>query len=341
MTGLSGDTLTLAGVLEGTTDRNYAVGDDVRLNLTAGAIVDLNTMAAAATSAIAAIQTSLTADEVTLASHTTELASHASSLTADATAITTLQTSLTADEVTLASHTTELASHASSITTLSGDVTTIDTALALLAPLASPTFTGTPAAPTAAPGTNTTQLATTAHVLADLAAYTGSTNLVTAGDLVGRVVHHDRRGRRFCPDCAATVRASHINGIPARGSSSSIATPCRATASRSTGSGTPRSRARIVAAGGFIEKMTFLLGQVNLTNGTYPVGPRRDRIARGQSLEMEASGRHESIGRCGRVLVRSQEERHHDPLGADRRGGEHDDAPERQHLRGRDLRRGR
>lgn len=32
------------------------------------------------------------------------------------------------------------------------------------APLASPTFTGTPAAPTAATGTNTTQIATTAFV---------------------------------------------------------------------------------------------------------------------------------------------------------------------------------
>ncbi|MFA5306105.1 MAG: hypothetical protein WC365_01510 [Candidatus Babeliales bacterium] len=35
-----------------------------------------------------------------------------------------------------------------------------------LAPLADPTFTGVPAAPTAAPGTNTTQIATTAHVKA-------------------------------------------------------------------------------------------------------------------------------------------------------------------------------
>jgi len=33
-----------------------------------------------------------------------------------------------------------------------------------LAPVASPTFTGTPAAPTAAVGTNTTQVATTAFV---------------------------------------------------------------------------------------------------------------------------------------------------------------------------------
>lgn len=42
----------------------------------------------------------------------------------------------------------------------------IATAIATKADLASPTFTGTPAAPTAAAGTNTTQLATTAFVQA-------------------------------------------------------------------------------------------------------------------------------------------------------------------------------
>lgn len=42
------------------------------------------------------------------------------------------------------------------------------------APLASPTFTGTPAAPTAAPGTNTTQVSTTAFVQAALAALVAS-----------------------------------------------------------------------------------------------------------------------------------------------------------------------
>ena len=41
--------------------------------------------------------------------------------------------------------------------------------LAAYAPLASPTFTGTPAAPTAAGGTNTTQLATTAFVATSFA----------------------------------------------------------------------------------------------------------------------------------------------------------------------------
>lgn len=38
-----------------------------------------------------------------------------------------------------------------------------------LSPLASPTFTGTPSGPTAAPGTNTTQFATTAFVVASYA----------------------------------------------------------------------------------------------------------------------------------------------------------------------------
>jgi hypothetical protein len=45
-----------------------------------------------------------------------------------------------------------------------------DAAIALKADIASPTFTGTPAAPTAGAGTNTTQLATTAFVSAAIAA---------------------------------------------------------------------------------------------------------------------------------------------------------------------------
>jgi hypothetical protein len=50
-------------------------------------------------------------------------------------------------------------------------VASVDTKLALKAPLASPTFTGTPAAPTAAAGTNTTQLATTAFVQSKIDAH--------------------------------------------------------------------------------------------------------------------------------------------------------------------------
>ena len=52
---------------------------------------------------------------------------------------------------------------------------------ASFAPVASPTLTGTPAAPTASAGTNTTQLATTAYVVSQAIAKTGGT---MTGDLV-------------------------------------------------------------------------------------------------------------------------------------------------------------
>jgi hypothetical protein len=52
--------------------------------------------------------------------------------------------------------------------------------IALQAPLASPTFTGAPAAPTAAVDTNTTQLATTAFVLAQAGAATPLVDAATA-----------------------------------------------------------------------------------------------------------------------------------------------------------------
>lgn len=52
--------------------------------------------------------------------------------------------------------------------------TTINNALALKAPLASPALTGVPTAPTAALGTNNTQIATTAYVRAAISALVGS-----------------------------------------------------------------------------------------------------------------------------------------------------------------------
>lgn len=52
---------------------------------------------------------------------------------------------------------------------------------ALLAPLASPTLTGTPTAPTATLGTNTTQIATTAFVLANASGGGAVSSLTTSG----------------------------------------------------------------------------------------------------------------------------------------------------------------
>ena len=79
---------------------------------------------------------------------------------------------------------------------VTGAVTKTHTEINGLAPLASPTFTGTPAAPTAAPGTNTTQIATTAFVQAARTAlldsiypvgsiYTNATSSTNPGTLLG------------------------------------------------------------------------------------------------------------------------------------------------------------
>lgn len=58
---------------------------------------------------------------------------------------------------------------------------TVTAALAAKAPLASPTLTGVPAAPTAATGTNTTQLATTAFVQAQIASTVPAASDTVAG----------------------------------------------------------------------------------------------------------------------------------------------------------------
>ncbi|MGG1555010.1 hypothetical protein [Paenibacillus ferrarius] len=59
-------------------------------------------------------------------------------------------------------------------TLIDDNMDTLDAAVATKAPKISPTFTGTPTAPTAAPGTNTTQLATAAFVQAAIAALVNS-----------------------------------------------------------------------------------------------------------------------------------------------------------------------
>lgn len=78
---------------------------------------------------------------------------------ADATA-NELQTQITAQEVQITSANTNISANTAAISTLSTNVATN------YAPKTSPALSGVPIAPTAAPGTNTTQLATTAFVAA-------------------------------------------------------------------------------------------------------------------------------------------------------------------------------
>lgn len=73
-------------------------------------------------------------------------------------------TAFVESEIPLRAPVTSVAGRTGAIVIAEADVTNLTTDLAAKAPLASPTFTGTPAAPTASAGTNTTQLATTAFV---------------------------------------------------------------------------------------------------------------------------------------------------------------------------------
>ena len=79
-------------------------------------------------------------------------------------------------------NTTNIGTNTTNIGTNTTNIGTNTSAIALKAPIASPTFTGVPLAPTAAPGTNTTQLATTAFVQAAINSST------TANTATGRYI---------------------------------------------------------------------------------------------------------------------------------------------------------
>jgi len=72
--------------------------------------------------------------------------------------------------------------------------TATQTALDLKAPIASPTFTGTPLATTATAGTNTTQIATTAFVTSALSVYTHSIGESYGGGIVFYVYDNGQHG---------------------------------------------------------------------------------------------------------------------------------------------------
>lgn len=80
--------------------------------------------------------------------------------------------------------------YAAEVEAARGGEASLSAAMALKAPLASPTFTGVPAAPTAAEGTSTTQIASTAFVSAAVAAV-GTTLVPLHDDLAYSVVDED------------------------------------------------------------------------------------------------------------------------------------------------------
>jgi len=130
--------------------------------------------------------------------------------------------------------TTHASTHASGgsdpVTLAQSQVTNLTTDLAAKAPLASPTFTGTPAAPTASSGTSTTQLATTAFVQGAIPANYGYKSgyyydTKNAGVGSGSAVlsaNNDLCFHPYCVTSATTIQSLSINVTSAAGQSSTV-----------------------------------------------------------------------------------------------------------------------
>ena len=139
--------------------------------------------------------TSNTADIITnranITTNTSGIATNTTAITANANAITAITTAITAEattaraaELVLTNNvsliTTNTTSNTSAIAANTASILTNSSDIELKAPIISPTFTGTPTAPTAAAGINTTQLATTAFV-------NNATSNISASSISGTV----------------------------------------------------------------------------------------------------------------------------------------------------------
>jgi hypothetical protein len=90
-------------------------------------------------------------------------------------------------------------------TEIDTELTAISNAIASKSDINSPTFTGTPAAPTASSGTNTTQLATTAFVQSGITAERTQTATLTNKTLTSPTITN-------ATGTGATLTSSTING---------------------------------------------------------------------------------------------------------------------------------
>ena len=87
------------------------------------------------------------------------------------------------------------------------DVSGLEAALNAKAPLTSPALTGSPTAPTAASGTNTTQIATTAFVQQEITGF-------GAGDMARSVYDTDNDGKVDAAEAADSVPWTGVTGKP-------------------------------------------------------------------------------------------------------------------------------
>jgi hypothetical protein len=144
----SGDQLiTLTGDVSGSGTGTFTTTTNSVGGVSSTTIATLPTLIAANTASITSNTTAIAANTASITSNTSAIAANTASITAEITRATNAETALD----------TRITSNTSSITANTADIL-------LRATIASPSLTGTPTAPTAAPGTSTTQIATTAFV---------------------------------------------------------------------------------------------------------------------------------------------------------------------------------
>ena len=144
----------------------------------------------------------------TLASRITDLA------TRIATECKSLRTLLNGNAADLSALTTTAKTNlVAAVNEIDADLDTLSTAVGAKAPTASPTFTGTPAAPTAVVNTNTTQLATTAFVLAQAGSATPAVNGTAAVGVATKFAREDHV--HGTDSTRAPVASPTFTGVPA------------------------------------------------------------------------------------------------------------------------------
>jgi hypothetical protein len=127
------------------------------------------------------------------------------------------------------------------------------------APLASPTFTGTPAAPTAGAGTNTTQLATTAFVQAAVAASSGAP--FDIGLYIEGVMTNSENVLRYVFNRAVTLPAS-LTGSHASANTASTGTVSFTLKNNGSSIGSITFTASATGTFTFASPVTFAAGDI-------------------------------------------------------------------------------
>ena len=171
-------TTTLTGDVSGSGNGSFATTVNSVGGISSSLIATLPTTVAANTASITANATAIVSEATTARAAeqilTTSVNANTASITANTTAIASeattaraaelaLTTSVNTNTASITANTNAIAANTSSITANAADIL-------LKAPIASPTFTGTPSAPTPATSDNSTQLATTAYVKASITA---------------------------------------------------------------------------------------------------------------------------------------------------------------------------